>query len=115
MPTVADLDAAMMQPARSVPALHRLGGGSLRLDDSGHPLRTVGRDAVVYELRTPTGRILALRCLLRPDPARDSALSERYFALGGDPHLERLRGAGGVLPRDVRWVAGGVLTVGSDL
>ena len=74
-----------LQPARSVPAVRRLGGGVVRTDDSGRPLRAVGRDAVVYELRMPTGRIVALRCHLRPDPSATCALAERYSALGGDP------------------------------
>ena len=112
---VSDLDAAMIQPARSVPAVRRLGGGSIRINDAGRPLRTVGHDAVVYELRTPIGRILALRCLLRPDARRDSLLAQRYEALRGDPRLERLRGAGGALPRDIQWVSDGVALPGRDL
>ena len=87
MPIVSDLDAAMMQPARSVPAVRRLGGGLIRMNDAGRPLRAVGRDAVVYELRTPSGRILVLRCFLRPDAQRDRALAQRYEALRGDPRL----------------------------
>ncbi|MCD6034127.1 MAG: hypothetical protein K0S78_6313, partial [Thermomicrobiales bacterium] len=77
MPILSDLDAAMMQPARSVPAVRRLGGGLIRMNDAGRPLRAVGRDAVVYELRTPSGRILVLRCFLRPDAHRDRALAQR--------------------------------------
>lgn len=115
MPTLSDLDTAMMQPARSVPAVRRLGGGLVRVDDTGRPLRVVGRDAVVYELRTPTGRILVLRCFLRPDAQRDRALEQRYDALRGDPRLEHLRGAGGALPRDVQWIAEGVAFAGPDL
>jgi hypothetical protein len=115
MPIVSDLDAAMLQPARFVPAVRRLGGGSIRMNDAGRPLRTVGHDAVVYELRTPTGRILALRCLLRPDPHRDSLLSRTYDALRGDPRLERLRVTGGALPRDIQWVAEGIALPDRDL
>jgi hypothetical protein len=115
MPIVSDLDAAMMQPARSVPAVRRLGGGLVRVNDSGRPVRVVGRDAVIYELRTPTGRILVLRCFLRPDALRDRALSERYEALRSDPRLESLRAAGGVLPRDIQWIAEGVAFAGPDL
>jgi hypothetical protein len=115
MSIVSDLDAAMLQPARSVPAARRLGSGVVRTDDSGRPLRAVGRDAVVYELRMPTGRIVALRCHLRPDPQRDIALAERYSALGGDPRLEALRGPQGVLPRGIRWVAEGITIPGPDL
>jgi hypothetical protein len=75
----------------------------------------VGRDAVVYELRMPTGRIVALRCHLQPDPQRDIALAERYSALGGDPRLEELRGPHGALPRGIRWVAEGIALPGPDL
>src|SRR5918995_1336694 len=115
MPTVSDLDAAMMQPARSVPAVRRLGGGLIRMNDAGRPLRAVGRDAVVYELRTPSGRILVLRCFLRPDAHRDRALAQRYEALRADPHLGHLRAAGGALPRDIQWIAEGVAFTGPDL
>jgi hypothetical protein len=115
MPIVSDLDAAMLQPARSVPAVRRLGGGMIRLNDAGQPLRAVGRDAVVYELRTPSGRILVLRCFLRPDAQRDRALAQRYEALRGDPRLEQLRSAGGTLPRDVHWIAEGVAFAGPNL
>src|SRR5215203_5778960 len=114
MPIVSDLDAAMMQPARSVPAVRRLGGGLIRMNDAGRPVRAVGRDAVIYELRTPTGRILVLRCFLRSDARRDRALAQRYEALRGDPRLEHLRGASGALPRDIQWIAEGVAVAGSD-
>src|SRR4051812_27622773 len=115
MPIVSDLDAAMLQPARSVPAVRRLGGGLIRMNDAGQPVRVVGRDAVIYELRTPTGRILVLRCFLRPDAQRDRALAQRYEALRGDPRLEHLRGASGALPRDIQWIAEGVAFAGPDL
>ena len=115
MSILSDLDTAMAQPARSVPAVRLLGGGAVRTDDSGRPLRAVGRDAVVYELRMPTGRIVALRCHLQPDPRRDRRLAERYPALGADPRLERLRGPHGVLPRGIGWVGEGVVLPGPDL
>lgn len=115
MAIVSDLDTAMMQPARSVPAVRQLGGGTIRVDDSGRPLHASGRDAIVYELRTPTGRILALRCLLKPDKERERALRTRYTALREDPTLEPLRVAGGPLPHDIRWVDEGVLLPGLDL
>jgi hypothetical protein len=115
MPIVSDLDAAMLQPARSVPAVRRLGGGLIRMNDAGRPLRAVGRDAVVYELRTPSGRILVLRCFLRADAHRDHALAQRYDALRSDPHLGHLRAAGGALPRDIQWIPEGVAFAGPDL
>ena len=115
MPTVSDLDAAMMQPALSVPAVRQLGGGTIRRNDSGRPLRAVGRDAVVYELRTPTGRIVALRCLLRPEAKRLPALAERYVRLAADRHLEPLRAGDGPLPAGMRWIEEGVALPGPDL
>jgi hypothetical protein len=115
MSIVSDLDAAMMQPARSVPAVRRLGGGLVRVNDAGRPVRVMGRNAVTYELRTPTGRILVLRCFLRTDAQRDRALVQRYDALRGDPRLEHLRGASGVLPRDIQWITEGVVFAGPDL
>ena len=85
------------------------------MDDTGRPLRTIGRDAVVYELRTPSGRIVALRCFLHADPKRDAALAAQYAELGGDHDLERLRGASGPLPRSIRWVDEGVVLPAPDL
>lgn len=115
MPIVADLDAAMMQTAVSVPAVRRLGGGTIRLNDAGRPLRATGHDAVVYEMRAPSGRILALRCLVRPESERDLSLADRYLALREDPHLETLRRAGGALPRDILWLSEGVVLHGHDV
>ena len=115
MPTVSDLDAAMMQPARSVPAVRRLGGGLIRMNDAGRPLRAVGRDAVVYELRTPSGRILVCAASCAQTRTATDALAQRYEALRGDPRLEHLRGAGGALPRDMQWIAEGVAFTGPDL
>jgi hypothetical protein len=114
MPIITEFDAAMMQAALSVPAVRRLGGGTVRINDSGSPLRAVGRDAVVYELRAPDGRILALRSHLRPDSHRDAALAERYTALGSDPRLEVLRGPSGALPHGIQWILEGVALPGVD-
>src|SRR4029450_9718435 len=114
MPIISEFDAAMMQAALSVPAVRRLGGGTIRLNDSGRPLRAAGRDAVVYEFGVPDGRILALRCHLRPDSHRDAALAERYPVLGGDPRLEVLRGQYGALPRGIQWIFEGVALPGID-
>jgi hypothetical protein len=114
MSIISEFDAAMMQAALSVPAVRRLGGGTIRMNESGRPLRAAGRDAVVYELRAPDGRILALRSHLRPDSHRDAALAERYAALGGDPRLEVLRGPSGALPHGVQWILDGVALPGLD-
>ncbi|MCC7023723.1 MAG: phosphotransferase, partial [Thermomicrobiales bacterium] len=110
---VSDLDLAMLQPERAVPAVQQLGGGTIRLDDAGRPLRTTGHDAVIYELEVPAGRITALRCLLRPEQARDGALANLYAALQGDPGLDALRAAESPLPRDLRWIDDGIRVSGS--
>src|SRR3954463_440523 len=114
MSIISEFDAAMSQAAHSVPAVRRLGGGTIRMNDSGHPLHAAGRDAVVYELRAPDGRILALRSHLRPDSHRDASLAERYTALGGDPRLEGLRGSSGALPHGIQWILDGVVLPGLD-
>jgi hypothetical protein len=115
MPDVSEFDTAMMQPALSVPAIRHLGGGSIRLNEDGRPLRVLGRDAVVYELRTLSGRILALRAFLTPDRRRDRMLGSHYRELRRDAHLENLRGAAGPLPRDIQWIEEGIALPGPNL
>ncbi len=114
MPTVSDLDAAMMQATVSVPAVRRLGGGTVRLNDAGRPLRATGRDAVIYELRAPTGRILALRTLPRANARQFGPLAQRYRALHDDRHLDAMRQTSGLLPRDIQWIADGIVVPGPD-
>jgi hypothetical protein len=110
---VSDLDLAMLQTDRSVPAVQQLGGGTIRLDDTGRPLRTTGHDAVIYELEGVDGRILALRCLLRPQQLRDDALANHYARLQNDARLDPMRASGGPLPRDLRWIDEGIRVSGS--
>jgi len=97
MPTLDDLDAAMLRPARSAPAISRLGGGTVLLAGTDQPWRVVGRSAAVYQLRQPGGRTLALRCPLADPEALDPGLAERYRALAVAPALAPLRAAGGPL------------------
>ena len=115
MPLLSELDTAMMQPGLSVPAIPQLGGGAIRRNTAGHPLRMTGRDAVVYELEAPDGRIRVLRCFLRPDAHRDRMLAGLYAALAHDPGLASLRGHATPLPRDIQWIAEGISLTGSDL
>lgn len=103
----AAIDQAMRDPTRSVPALRRLGGGSLLATPAGDPWRVVGRASVIYALRRPTGRILALRVPLETEPPLLARLGDRYLSLGTDPRLAPLRG--GPLPAEIRWQPDGLL------
>nr|MBA3416382.1 hypothetical protein [Chloroflexia bacterium] len=105
MISLDDLDQAMRDPARRVPAIRRLGGGSLAVVANGDPWRVSGRASAIYALRRPTGRILALRVPLDDDPAVLARLGDRYHALATDPALASLRAAGGPLPGEIRWLA----------
>ncbi|MEA2530571.1 MAG: hypothetical protein QOG89_2215 [Thermomicrobiales bacterium] len=89
MPTLTLLDDAMLRPGRMVPAVNRLGGGTVAMTGSTQPWRVVGTSAVVYQLRQPTGRVLALRCFL--DDELEPTLGDRYRGLSGEPGLRRLR------------------------
>src|SRR3954454_18970338 len=95
MPTLTLLDDAMLRAGRMVAAVNRLGGGTIAMAGSTQPWRIVGAESVVYQLRQPNGRVLALRCLLTDTP--DPSLADRYRALSNDATLRRLR-AGGASP-----------------
>ncbi|MFL5762025.1 MAG: hypothetical protein ACJ789_20190 [Thermomicrobiales bacterium] len=90
MPNLSTLDDAMLHPGRLVPAVNRLGGGAIALAGTNTPWRVIGTENVVYQLRQPSGGVLALRCRRSDDP--DPALAERYRAFGNDPLIKRLRG-----------------------
>lgn len=79
MPTLDQLDAAMLQPGQFVPAIQQAGGGTVTLTDDGHPWREVGNDAAVYQLTAADGRILALRCPLEDTLA--ARITDIYPAL----------------------------------
>ncbi|HEY7029943.1 MAG TPA: hypothetical protein VH482_01385 [Thermomicrobiales bacterium] len=72
-----------------VPAVNRLGGGTIAMAGSTQPWRVVGSQAVVYQLRQSTGRVLALRCFL--DDELEPTLGDRYRALAGGQGLQHLR------------------------
>lgn len=97
MPTLADFDAAMLQVGRSVPAVQRLGGGTIALAGPRQPWRVVGQTAVVYQLNQPSGSALALRCPIGDPEVIDPVLGERYRALASDPAVAPLRRSGGPL------------------
>lgn len=114
MPTLQQLDEAMLRASTSLPILGRLGGGQIALVEGRQPWRAVGLDNAVYVLRQPTGRVLALRVPLADGDHWGS--QERYRALGADPRLAGLRDAPGspLAPR-VAWYADGLLLPARDL
>jgi hypothetical protein len=77
----------MLRGPRSVPAITRLGGGTISTIGDAQPYRVLGNEAVVYQLRQATGKVLALRCWL--NDAVDPEIIERYRALSKP---ETLRG-----------------------
>lgn len=110
MPTQqSEFDAQFLDPLVAVPAIRRLGGGTVRRDADGNPVRVSGRHTVVYELRLPSGRITALRVHQRPSRERDRLLAQRYAALQSDRRLDPLRGPTGPLPRDILWLPDGII------
>ena len=81
-------DNAMLRGPRSVPVVGRLGGGVLATVSEGQPFRAVGAQAVAYQLRQPSGKVVALRCWL--DDQIPEGAAERYRALGVPETLKRL-------------------------
>jgi hypothetical protein len=80
----------MLRAGRMVPAVNRLGGGTIAMAGSTQPWRVVGTNAVVYQLRQSTGRVIVLRCFLADE--LEPTLGDRYKALSSDQNLRRLRG-----------------------
>ncbi len=114
MPTLTALDDAMLHPNRGVPAVNRLGGGAIAMAGGNQPWRIVGATAAVYQLRQPSGRVLALRCPLadRPDPG----LAERYRALATDSTVAVLRDTpGGPLVGGIAYLPDGLALPAPDL
>jgi hypothetical protein len=91
MPTLTLLDDAMLRPGRMVPAVNRLGGGTIAMAGSTQPWRVVGEEAAIYQLRQPSGRVIALRCFLADE--LEPTLDDRYRGLASDQALRRLRSA----------------------
>ncbi|MDQ2653083.1 MAG: phosphotransferase [Chloroflexota bacterium] len=110
----SELDALFQNPVANVPAIEQLGGGAVRRDAQGNPLRASGRHTVAYELRTPSGRILALRVHQQRNRERDRALAQRYTALQRDHLLDGLRAPHGPLPGDIQWLPDGLRVWGAD-
>lgn len=83
MPTLDQLDAAMLQPGRFVPAIKQAGGGTITLTGDGRPWREIGNDAAVYQLTSADGRLVALRCPLEDTLAARTADAYIALARGG--------------------------------
>ncbi len=114
MPTLTLLDEAMFRGGRMVPAIHRLGGGTIAMAGAQQPWRVVGSESVVYQLRQANGHVVALRCPLADTP--DPALAERYRALGADPALKRLRAEPSFpLVGGISYIADGLTLPGAEL
>src|SRR5215218_8816558 len=89
MPTLTLLDDAMLRAGRMVPAVNRLGGGTVAMAGSSQPWRVVGNNAVVYQLRQSSGHVVALRCFLEDE--LEPTLDDRYRALANEQQLPRVR------------------------
>lgn len=115
MPNLDELDGAMLQPARWVPAIHRLGGGTILMAAADQPWRVAGRSAVVYQLRQPGGRVIALRCLFAEGEALDPDLEGRYRGLASATVLAPLRQPDGPLATDLNVFPRGLAFPARDL
>lgn len=113
MPTLTLLDDAMLRPGRMVPAVNRLGGGTIAMAGSTQPWRVVGTEAAVYQIRQPTGRVLALRCFLADE--LEPTLADRYRGLVNDQGLRRLRSlANSPLPPGLAYLPDGLSFPAAD-
>ena len=112
MPTLESFDAAMRSANQSLIALPRLGGGQIVARDRT-PLRVVGAEAAVYQLRQANGRTLALRC-----PFTDTlnpAIVDAWRRIATDPALAPLRtGTGAPLVSDITFVPDAISVPGPE-
>jgi hypothetical protein len=114
MPTLAVLDEVMLRAGPVVPAIHRLGGGAIAMAGEGQPWRVIGLDAAVYQLRQPSGRVVALRCPLSDTFER--SFPDRYRALAADPRLRPLREhPAGPFPGEFAFLPDGLLLPAPEL
>jgi hypothetical protein len=114
MPTLTLLDDAMLRGGRMVPAINRLGGGTIAMAGSQQPWRIVGAESVVYQLRQQSGRVLALRCFFTDTP--EPSLVDRYKALSNEATVRQLR-PGGPSPivGQITYLADGLSLPGPEL
>ncbi len=79
------------------------------------PWRVTGDTAAIYQLRQPSGRLLALRCPLDEPERLDRGFADRYRALETDARLSGLRAVpGSPLVGGIRYIADGLLLPGPD-
>ncbi len=97
-----------------MPAVRRLGGGSIITRGEGQPFRVVGNDAVVYKLDNPGFGSIALRCFLEDDlPARTA---ESYRALAQEGIQRRLlESSGSPLVQRLAWFQEGITLQSNQL
>lgn len=115
MPDLTAFDDAMLRHGRSVPAVNRLGGGAIAMAGPQQPWRVTGDTAAVYQLRQPSGRLLALRCPLDEPERLDRWFADRYRALEADARLSGMRAVpGSPLVGGIRYVPDGLLLPGPD-
>ena len=112
MPTLDQLDAAMQDPDRFVPAIQQIGGGSITLTADGRPWKVVGQDAVVYRLTQDDGTPLALRCPYQDTFEATHADAYEALARGGIPLVPDLTD---LLARTWTFKPEGVVVSGAEL
>ena len=88
MPTLDALDAAMLTADRSLISLPRIGNGQVAVS-GGQPVRLVGSDAAVYQLRQANGRTLAVRVPLTD--TLNPTIADAWQRIGIDRSLATLR------------------------
>ena len=107
-------DQAMLRGPRSVPAITRLGGGVISTIGEGQPYRTLGSDAVVYQLRQSNGKVLALRSWLAD--AVPAEVIERYRSLTRADTLRNLHAVeNSPIVSTIALIADGLLLEADDL
>ncbi|MGD9712634.1 MAG: hypothetical protein AB7V46_11270, partial [Thermomicrobiales bacterium] len=114
MPTLAEFDDAMLRPGRYVPAIRRLGGGTLIARGEGQPFRITGNDAVIYKLHNPSFGAIALRAFLDDDLAEQTA--GVYRALAEPTVLRRFNSmTNSPLVQRLAWYSDGITLRGDQL
>ncbi|HEV2527354.1 MAG TPA: hypothetical protein VGT61_02750 [Thermomicrobiales bacterium] len=112
MPTLDALDAAMLTADRSFLALPRIGGGQVTVT-GGQPVRQVGSDAAVYQVRQANGRTLAVRV-----PFTDTlnpTIADAWQQIGTDRSLASLRdGDHPLVLADSRFLPDALVVPGQD-